>query len=159
MGDTLSVGRLADSIEALGALTGRGRDRRLHHHIRGLLWIARGDSGRAISELRSAIYSPTFGYTRTNYELGKLYLGLDRPRDAVAVLGSALRGSMEASNFYITRTELHELLAQAYDRAGVRDSATAHYSAVVDAWREADPQFATRRNVARDRLSTLQRAP
>ncbi len=157
MGDTLSLRWLADSIEALGALTGRGRDRRLHHHIRGLLWIARGESGRAISQLRSAIYSPTFGYTRTNYELGKLYLGLDRPGDAVAVLAPALRGAMEASNLYITRTELHELLARAHDRAGARDSAAAHYAAVVAAWAGAEPRFETRWSAARDRLAVLLR--
>jgi tetratricopeptide (TPR) repeat protein len=156
MGDTLSLRWLADSVGALGALTGRGRDRQLHHHIRGLLWIARGDSSRAISELRSAIYSPTLGYTRTNYELGKVYLGVDRPRDAVAVLGPAIRGAMEASNLYITRTELHELLAQAHERAGARDSAAAHYAAVVDAWREGEPQFTARWNAARARLAALQ---
>ena len=154
-GDTSRLGWLADTIESLGAATGRGRDRRLHHHVRGLLWLARGRPSEAVTAFERAIYSPTLGYTRTNYELARLYLRLDRPRDAVAILQPAFRGSLEASNLYVTRTELHELLAQAHERAGTRDSAATHYAAVVDAWRDAEPQFKVRWAAARDRLEAL----
>ena len=65
----------------------------------------------------------------------------------------AFRGSLEAANLYITRTELHELLAQAFDAAGERDSATAHWRAVESAWRNADPQFRTRWEAAQRYLS------
>jgi DNA-binding SARP family transcriptional activator len=155
MGDTSRLPWLADTIESLGALTGRGRDRRLHHHVRGLLWLARDRPTEAVSELQKAMYSVTQGYTRTNYELAKLYLRFGRPRDAVAILQPAFRGSLEASNLYITRTELHELLAQAHDSAGARDSAATHYAAVVDAWRDAEPRFLSRRDAARNRLQAL----
>ncbi|HSQ29771.1 MAG TPA: hypothetical protein VLN49_07975 [Gemmatimonadaceae bacterium] len=47
---------------------------------------------------------------------------------AIAVLQPALRGPLDASNLYVTCTELHELLAQAWDAAGARDSAAAHYA-------------------------------
>ena len=157
-GDTSQLRSLADTIKSLGALTGRGRDRRLHHHVRGLLWLARGQPNEALAELQRAVYSPTLGYTRTNLELAKLYLRLDRPRDAVAILQPALRGSLEASNMYVTRTELHELLAGAHDSAGARDSAATHYAAVVDAWRNAEPRFRARWKRASDRDEALVRS-
>jgi predicted Zn-dependent protease len=157
-GDTSRLRSLADTIQSLGALTGRGRDRRLHHHVRGLLWLARGQPNEAMAELQRAVYSPTLGYTRTNLELAKLYLRLDRPRDAVAILQPALRGSLEASNMYVTRTELHELLASAHDRAGARDSAATHYAAVVHAWRNAEPRFRARWKRASDRHDALVRS-
>ena len=157
-GDTSRLRSLADTIQSLGGLTGRGRDRRLHHHVRGLLWLARGQPNEAMAELQRAVYSPTLGYTRTNLELAKLYLRLDRPRDAVAILQPALRGSLEASNMYVTRTELHELLASAHDSAGARDSAATHYAAVVHAWRNAEPRFRARWKRASDRHDALVRS-
>jgi tetratricopeptide (TPR) repeat protein len=156
-GDTATLERLADSIRVLGAESGYGRDRRLYHHVRGVLLAARGDDAGAISELKSAIYSLTEGYTRTNYELARVYLRDRRPRDAVAVLQPILRGTLEASNLYLNRTEVHELLAQAWDAAGVRDSASAHYLWVTKAWATADASLAPRVQAARTRLAALQR--
>jgi hypothetical protein len=82
-----------------------------------------------------------------------------RPRDAVSVLQPALRGSIEASNMYVTRTEIHELLAQAWDSLGrrspERDSARVHYGAVARAWRRPDPAFAARVEHARERSQVL----
>lgn len=156
-GDTATLERLADSIHVLGAQSGYGRDRRLYHHVRGVLLAARGDDGGAINELKSAIYSLTDGYTRTNYELARLYLRDRRPRDAIGVLQPVLRGALEASNLYLTRTEVHELLAQAWDAAGVRDSAAGHYAWVTKSWASADPSLAPRVQVARTRLAALQR--
>jgi hypothetical protein len=49
----------------------------------------------------------------------------------------------------MSRTELHELLAQAFDQAGQRDSAAVHYRAVAKAWAHADPIFHARRDRAR----------
>ena len=77
----------------------------------------------------------------------------DRAREAAAVVAPALRGEVDASNLYVTRTELHELLAQAYDRAGIRDSAAVHYRAVVRAWANADEAFHVRRDVAQTWLA------
>jgi hypothetical protein len=57
-----------------------------------------------------------------------------------------------AANSYLTRTELHELLGQAYDEAGMRDSAAVHDRAVVRAWAHADPRFAPRREAVQRRL-------
>ncbi len=84
--DTTGLARLADSIRALGEASGYGRDRRLYHHVLGRLYALRGDDARAIAELTASIYSPTAGYTRTNYELARLDLRGGRARDAIAVL-------------------------------------------------------------------------
>ena len=73
-----------------------------------------------------------------NLELARVLLRLDRPAEAVSILQPALRGEIDASNLYVTRTELHELLAESFARAGQADSAAAHYRAVVKAWRRAD---------------------
>ena len=80
---------------------------------------------------------------------------VERPRDAVAILQPALRGAIDASNLYVTRTELHELLAQAWDAAGNLDSAAVHYAWIAKAWRAADPALAPRLNAARTRLAAL----
>jgi len=156
-GDTISLSRLADSVQMLGAQSGYGRDRRLYHHVRGLLLAARGDRADAISEFKSAIYSVSIGYTRSNYELARLLLRDGKPRAAVAYLQPPLHGSLEASNTYLNRIELHELLAQAWDAAGTRDSAAAHYAVVARAWAAADPMLLPREKAAQARLAALRR--
>jgi DNA-binding SARP family transcriptional activator len=158
LGDTARLAIRADSVRELGTATRFGRDRRLHHHVRGLLLAARGRDDEAIAEFRQAINSPNTGYTRVNYELARAYLRRGRPGDAIAVLQPAFRGSIEASNLYVTRTELHEVLAQAWDALGAngaRDSAATHWAAVVHAWRRADPMFAERARHAASRLAAL----
>lgn len=150
-GDTVRLAALADSLERLGARSAFGRDRRLHHHLRGLLWKARGRPDEAIAELRRAMVSPTLGYTRTNLELGRMLIAAGRPREAAGVLASALRGDLQASNYYVTHTELQEALAMAHDAAGMRDSARVHWAWVANAWSGADPPFRERAARARER--------
>lgn len=157
LGDTASLQRLADSLQMLSAQSGYGRDRRLHHYVRGLLLAARGDDAGAISELKASIYSVTQGYTRANYELAKIYLRDKRPRDAIAILQPILHGTLEASNLYLNRAEVHELLAQAWDAVGARDSTAAHLAWLVKAWSHPDPWFAERAGAARVRLAALRR--
>jgi DNA-binding SARP family transcriptional activator/TolB-like protein len=152
-GDTATLARLADSVRTLGAESGYGRDHRLYHHVLGLLLAARGDDAGAIREFRAAIYSLTSGFTRTNYELARIYLRTRRPRDAIAVLQPALRAPLESSNLYLARPDAHELLAQAWDAAGNRDSAAVHYAWVAKAWTAADPSFASRLQTARIKSS------
>jgi len=92
--------------------------------------------------------SPTYGYTRINYELGRSLLALRRPAEAIAVAQAALRGGIEGSNLYVTRTVLHELLAQLFDATGRRDSAAVHYAVVERAWRSADSSLRPRYEAA-----------
>lgn len=154
-GDTAALKALLEPLRAWGSRSGFGRDRRLHHHANGLLLAARGRLEDAAAEFQRAIYSSTQGYTRSNYELARVLLALGRPRDAVAVLGPALRGPLDGSNLYVTRTELQELLGQALDAAGEPDKASAHFRKALAAWRAADPQFLARREAIRVRLTAL----
>ncbi len=153
LGDTAKLAALADTVEAVGAGSLFGRDRLLHHYIRGLLFAARRQRAPAAEEYRQAIFSWNLGYTRANYALGKALLELNRPTEAVRVLQPALRGSLEASNLYITRTELHEMLAQAFALADQSDSAAAHYLSVERAWRGADPPLRERYLAAKQYLA------
>jgi tetratricopeptide (TPR) repeat protein len=154
-GDTAGVRRLIDSVQSLGLASGFGRDRRLHHHVRGLWLVARGDDEGAVAEFRRSILTRNFGYTRTNYELARVLMRLGRPTDAVAALQPALRGSLDGSNLYVTRSEIHELLAQAWEAANGPDSALAHFRLVADRWQRADPVLQRRRARAEERLAAL----
>ncbi len=152
-GDTARARALVDSIEATGRRSWYGRDPLLHHFVRGILLSRAHQDTAAARELRASISSPTNGYTRANYELGRTMLALHRPSEGILIVRSALRGGIEGSGLYITRTELHELLAQLFDSAGQRDSASAHYAVVERAWRTADPFLKPRYEVARQRMA------
>ncbi|HEU5219422.1 MAG TPA: BTAD domain-containing putative transcriptional regulator [Gemmatimonadales bacterium] len=147
-GDTAAVRLLADSVETLGRLSLVARSSHLHHFLRGLLLASDGRHAEAVNEYRRAITSWTDGYTRINYELSRSLLALNRPAEAIYPLQAALRGAIDASNLYITRTELHEELARAFAAAGQRDSAAVHYREVVRAWEPGDPPFQARRRAA-----------
>jgi DNA-binding SARP family transcriptional activator/Tfp pilus assembly protein PilF len=157
LGDTTGLQRIADSMQALGPVSGLWRDWRLHHHVRGLLAAARRDTAEAARQFALAISSPNFGYTRSNYELAGTYLSLGRPREAVATLQAALRGAVDGGNLYITRTELHERLARAWEAAGRADSAGVHYDLVARHWEHPDPDLIGRRDAARANAARLGR--
>ncbi len=152
-GDTALLPALADTIQRVGARSLYGRDPRLHHYVRGLLEAARGRHEAAVTEFRQAVMSWTDGYTRINLELARSLLALGRPTEAVLALEPALRGGLDGSNLYVTRTELHELLGRAFDRAGRVDSARAHYAQAAQAWRHADPAFQDRRRAVEEWLA------
>jgi TolB-like protein len=152
-GDTLRARRLVDTIETLGRRSLFGRDPLLHHFVRGLLLSRARQHAAAVREFRAAIHSPTFGYTRINYELGKSLLELKRPAEGIPVVQGALRGGLEGSGLYVTRTEFHELLAQLFDANGQRDSAGVHYAVVERSWASADPFLTGRRDAARQWLA------
>ena len=147
-GDTAPLPALVDSITRWGSIEGYGRDQRLHYYASGLLLRARGDTAAAIDAFRRSIYSTTEGFTRAQFEAGRLLLAQGRAREAIAMVQPALRGNLEASNFYVTRTELHELLAHAFSAAGMVDSAKVHYAYVAGGWRRADPPFRARSLIA-----------
>jgi hypothetical protein len=157
-GDTAALRALADSVERWGTGSNYGRDRKAHHYLRGLLLAAAARHDEAVREFQAAIHSPSLGFTRVNLELARCLLRLARPLEAVVTLRAALHGATDASNLYVTRTELHELLAQAFDRAGMVDSAATHFQSVVRAWRRADPEFLPRRNDAQNWLAAHPRA-
>jgi len=139
------VALLADSIQALGARSGFGRDHLLHHHVRGRLLLARGDTAGARRELEAAIFSLNGGFTRTNYELARLELATGHPERAIPLLQAIFRAPVDVSNFYLARTEARRLLGQAWLEAQRPDSALPHLQKVARAWEKADPTFQPRR--------------
>ena len=147
-GDTARLAQLADTIEQVGRRSGYARDQRMHHYARGLLWDARGRRREAVDEYRQALTSPTFGYTRINYQLAQDQIALGRPAEALPLLRGALHGGLEASNLYITHTELYEALGRAFEALGQRDSAATQYKWVAAAWRDADTPFRERGRAA-----------
>jgi len=148
-GDTLRARHLVDSIQTFGAQSLFLRDPPLHHFVRGLLLSRAGRHAAAVDEYRASLVSPTFGYTRINYELGASLLASGRAAEAIPIVNAALHGGLEGSNLYVTRTELHELLARSFDAAGRHDSAATHYRVVERAWRAADPFLRPRYDAAR----------
>ena len=152
-GDTSTLTVRADTITSVAILSNSARDQRLPSYIRGLLFLARNDIPNAISAIRSSLYSLPAGYTRENYDLARAQLRVGRARDAVAVLQPIMRGKLDASNMYVTQTEAHELLAQAWEAAGRADSASAHYERVARAWEHGDPAYAKRAEDARRHVS------
>jgi hypothetical protein len=154
-GDTSALGSLADTVEYWGARSIYGRDRRAHHYLRGMLLVARHQDAEAVVELQAAIHSPSNGFTRINYEVGKALLRLDRPGEAIPIARAGLHGDIDGSNLYVTRTDLHELLAQAFERLGQRDSAAVHYRAVVQGWARSDLAYRERLDRARSSLSAM----
>jgi predicted Zn-dependent protease len=108
-----------------------------------------------VTELNAAVYSWTLGYTRVNLELARTLLALKRPQEAIAALRPALHGSLDGSSLYVSRTEIQESMARAFDDAGQRDSARVYYERVANAWSHADPRFHERRQFASMRAKAL----
>lgn len=154
-GDTTDLAHVVEPVRRAGAISAYGRDQLLVHHVRALLLTSKGDLPGAAIEFRRAIFSRTLGYTRTNYDLALVLTRLGRPTEAIAVLQPAFRGELDASNMYVTRTDLHEALARAFDLAGMRDSAIVHYHAAISAWRAADGSVRSRRDSAVARVAAL----
>jgi DNA-binding SARP family transcriptional activator/tetratricopeptide (TPR) repeat protein len=153
-GDT-SVRAIADTVAAIAPQSGYGRDQHLAPYLRGLVAVSEGRRADAERLLRLAIGSPTEGYTRTQLALGGLLVDAGRPGEAVGVLTPVLRGPIESGSYYATLTDVHALLARAYEADGRVDSAVVHYRWVASAWRGGDPPFAQRAERARQRANML----
>jgi DNA-binding SARP family transcriptional activator len=137
-GDTVSLRALIDTVQVSGGKSGFARDPRLHYYLRGLLWCARGQPDSAERALRASLTSLSDGFTRENAELAALLIDRQRPSEAIPLARLALQGPMEASNAYITRTELQALLGRAFAAAGQADSAAVYRAAARHAWRGAE---------------------
>ncbi len=157
-GDTGGLAARVDTLEQLGAASGSGRDRLLHRYVRGLMLAARGQDDGAVREFGAATQSRNMGYTQINLAHAAALMRLRRPQEAIAILQPVLRGWLEASNYYVTRTDVHEQLGYAWDAvpgAAARDSAIAHFRIVERAWVRSDPGFAERLKRVQARLAVL----
>lgn len=137
-GDTAEVRRLADRLARTGAQSGYGRDPLLHHHLRGLNLRHGGRVEESIAAFRSAMWSPSSGYTRINLELGRALIDAGRPAEAVPVLRAGLRSGLQASSLYATHTDFHALMARAFAAMREPDSSRLHAAWVERALVRAD---------------------
>ena len=135
-GDAALPSRAADSASAWAGRAAKAREQGIAAHAQAMALLARQDSIGAMQTFERAIYSPTLGFTRTNERLARLYLARGEPRKAAAILRPALQGFIGMAVF----TDLHELLAEAYDRLGQTDSARVHWRWVAGALSHADPE-------------------
>lgn len=111
-GDTTRIRALVDRITSSGAASAYGRDQRLPSYVRGLLFEFRHEYADAERAYRAAMWSPNVGYTGVNVALARVLVLQHRPREAAEVLQAALRGSLEGSNYYVTRTVLRRTLRE-----------------------------------------------
>ncbi len=149
-GDTAVATGLVDSIQSMGERSLYGRDPLLHYYVRGTVLAAAQRHAEALVAFRNATYTWPLGFTRVNLEYARGAMALGRPRDAIGPLQAALRGGIEGPQLYVTRTELHELLARAFEASGMPDSARTHYRYVARMWADADPEFRHRHREAAD---------
>ncbi|HEX6090572.1 MAG TPA: bacterial transcriptional activator domain-containing protein [Gemmatimonadales bacterium] len=150
-GDTAALARIADSAASAGRRSAYGRDRRLHHHIRGLLYSIRGAHVQAAESFRVAEYAPTYSLTQTRYGWGASLLALRRANEAATVLDPLLRRTLTSVGSYFSQAEVHFLLARALAEAGRHQEAREHLAWVSHAWEGADPAL-------QERLDSLRRA-
>jgi tetratricopeptide (TPR) repeat protein len=158
-GDTATLRLLADTVAVYGPQSALGRDRLLPAYLHGLLLEAAHRPAAAIDSFRVAAYSPTEGFTRVNAELARTLAAVGRFREAIYWLEAALRGGIEGSNLYITRTALHEQLAQTFAAAGQVDSARVQFAMVAHAWADAEPPYRARRDSAIAYLARTAHSP
>ncbi len=112
-GDTTGLFALADTLAVLGPRSRYVRDHYLHHHVRGLAWLARQRYENAAAEFRRAIVFPSLGFTRSNWYLAKSLVALGRTAEARTWLEAAARAPRDASSLYLNpvavRAELRRL--------------------------------------------------
>lgn len=154
-GDTAGLGRVVGTLVEVGTQGLFERDRLGHHYARGLLRRLEGRSDVAEDELRRATTSLTNGYSRVNLELARVLLALGRPEEAIPVLEAALPGVLESVHLYVSRTELREALATAYEAGGQTEAAAENFRRVARAWKNADPEFEARAAAAQTALGRL----
>jgi DNA-binding SARP family transcriptional activator/TolB-like protein/Tfp pilus assembly protein PilF len=140
-GDTVRLKGLADTLAVGCARSFFGRDRRLHHHVRGLLAMMQGRWFDAEAELQQARWGVAESWTRSNVALAKTEMALNQPRAALATLRDAYASPLDGMGRYQPRSELDLLMAQAFTKAGDADSARMYEAYVRRAWRNADPEL------------------
>jgi DNA-binding SARP family transcriptional activator len=139
LGDTIVAHTLVDSVRTIGARSYYGRDWGLHHHLAGLLALARHDTTAAERELQAARWGVS-GWTSTVALLARIRLAHGDANGAIALLRDCSESPLNAMGRYVTRTELDLQLSLAFARAGEADSAAVYADRVRAAWRDADPE-------------------
>ena len=139
-GDTVRLRALADTLTVGCARSFYGRDRRLHHHVRGLLAMQQRRWADAEAELQQARWGVAESWTRSSVALAKTELALRQPRAALVALRDAYATPLDGMGRYQPRSEIDLLMSQAFREAGAADSARVYDGYVRRAWRNADPE-------------------
>lgn len=156
--DTATLRVVEDTVRVYGGGSAAAGDRRLHHYVRGLRLQTQGRVSEAREAFEAAMVAPYYTYVRLPFEAGRASLAADDPERAISVLTAALRGPVSAAGLYASRTELLELLGDAYAKGGQVDSAAAVYGRVLESWSRADPLLGSRVEGVRARLAALRPA-
>jgi len=139
-GDLARLRGIADTLEIGCARSYFGRDRKLYHHVRGLIASQEGRWLEAESELRQAQWATSETWTRTNVALARAQLKLGKADAAIATLRDGYASLIDGMARYQPRSELDLLLAEAYRKAGLPDSAAVYDVYARRAFRDADPE-------------------
>jgi hypothetical protein len=126
-GDTLRLRAIADSIRIVGARSYFERDRRLYHHVLGLVAMHGSRYAEAEHEFQAARIAAA-GWTETVAWLARAQLAEGKPGVAVATLRDAYKGPLDAMGRYEPLRELDSLMTVAFHRAGMADSAAKYLS-------------------------------
>lgn len=118
LGDTASLGLIADSLEALVAGDpGLARSRVQSGFARAMYLAATGRRDDAIARLEALRYSPTVGFVLVEVALAEQLLAAGRAPEAAAVIRPTLRGYRDGGGLFATAPALRALLARA-ERGG-----------------------------------------
>jgi tetratricopeptide (TPR) repeat protein/DNA-binding winged helix-turn-helix (wHTH) protein len=116
-------------------LANRGRrfTHRIFHYARGVSLLKQGKSEESLDAFREALKNPQVYWEAENLEdcLGRAYLQLKRPDDAIAEFHRILQRS---PNYPLA----HFHLAQAYEMKKQPEQAYENYSKFLQVWRDAD---------------------
>jgi DNA-binding SARP family transcriptional activator len=152
--DTSGLAGLVDSLLVVGRRSAYGRDRNLHNHARGNLYLLQGDPERAAAAYRIGEYAPTYGLPQTRYRWALSLLQLGRAEDAVTVLEPLRRRVLTSVGSYFSETEVHLLRARALAETGERGAASVELAWVERAWEGADPRLREGLAAARRAISS-----
>jgi DNA-binding SARP family transcriptional activator/TolB-like protein len=124
--DTTLLRILADSIEMIGGQSFAGRDRVMHHHVRGIIAMRASDWASAERHFASVTQFTTWGAMRTLLLQARAQIAQGRGRDAIRTLRAAYAVPLEGHVTYVPRSELDDVMAMAFERTGERDSARVY---------------------------------
>jgi hypothetical protein len=142
--DTVRLRFLADTLEIACQRSIYGRDRRLFHHVRGLVAMKGQRYAEAQKEFGQAVWTEMEGWGRITVELANAQLALGRPRDAINTLRMGYATRLDAMGRYVPISELDYRMAKAFAQAGEADSAKVYAAYAQRAWRDADPEIRRR---------------
>jgi tetratricopeptide (TPR) repeat protein len=139
---------LADSIELIGAQSFAGRDRVMHHHVRGIIALREQQWAEAEQHFGRVTAFTSWGAARSLVHQARAQVELGNGRDAIASLRKAHAVPLEGFLVYVPRSELDAVMSIAFELVGERDSASV-YAGYVKAARGTDTRDA--REILRSR--------